>query len=293
MKTKNIYVLLILLIINSNSFSQSYLPLEPSNKWFFKHGECVGDPVFSECIPSILVSNVRADSTMPNGSKYYSVYGIYMGFFEWFRSDTNWIYVYRFEDSLDLPIFNLHANVDEPYIYGKEEYQKTTLRRRDTLSIFNETIKILEFVLEAFPDATYEFIFSEKYGFIKHDNIGYGGWSYSNLIGCVIDGLVYGDTTTVGINDEVEFPTEFVLHQNYPNPFNPNTNICFYLPSGADVSLKVYNLFGEEIKTLVNEYLSAGSYTELFNGKGLSSAVYIYSLWVNEFVQNKKMTLLK
>jgi hypothetical protein len=59
------------------------------------------------------------------------------------------------------------------------------------------------------------------------------------------------------------------------------------------VSLKVYNLFGEEVKTLVNEYRSAGSYTELFDGKGLSSGVYIYVIKAGWFTETKKMILLK
>jgi hypothetical protein len=113
------------------------------------------------------------------------------------------------------------------------------------------------------------------------------------LWGCVINGVVYGDTTTVGINDDFELPKSHMLLQNYPNPFNPSTKISFYIPFGYDVSLKVYNLFGEELETLVNEYRSAGSYTELFNGEGLSSGVYVYTLRVNNFITSKKMTLVK
>jgi len=300
MKTIKIHIILLLLFFSPILFSQSYLPLEPGNKWFFKHGECVGDPVFSECIPSILVSNIIVDSTTPNDYVYYKVHGIYMGFFEWFRSDTNWIYVYSLEDSLDLPIFNLHANVDEPYIYGKEEYQKTTLRRRDTLSIFNDTVEVLEFVLETGLDVTNEFTLSRKYGFIKHVNIGYGGWSYSNLIGCIINGTVYGDTSTVGINDEEEVLNEFVLNQNYPNPFNPNTKISYSLPQPGTVQLTIYNLLGSEIMNLVNEYQQAGTYEIEFDasspalgGQALPSGVYIYTLRVIDFTASNKMIVLK
>lgn len=94
--------------------------------------------------------------------------------------------------------------------------------------------------------------------------------------------------------------TDFNLYQNYPNPFNPVTTISYQIKEQRFVQMKVHNLLGQEIATLVNEYQPAGKYEVLFdasakgiNSDNLSSGVYIYSLRVNEFVQNKKMTLLK
>ncbi len=115
------------------------------------------------------------------------------------------------------------------------------------------------------------------------------------LKGCVIEGVVYGDTLTVGINDEEELPTEFVLYQNYPNPFNPITKIKYSIPQSGNIQIKAYNILGSELATLVNEYKQAGTYEVEFNASamGLPSGVYFYSLRVNDFVQNKKMTLLK
>lgn len=283
----------LLVIVSSNLFSQSYLPLELNNTWYFNHGECIGDPVFSQCNKSTLVSTVRGDSIMPNGNRYFAVNGIFIGFYEWFRSDTNWIYVYSSEDSLDLPIINLHAIINEPYVYGEEEYQTTILRNRDTMIIFNDTIEVLDYVLETGLDLTNEFTLSSKYGFIKYDNIGYGGWSYSNLIGCMIDGVVYGDTTTVGINDWEQLPSEFILYQNYPNPFNPVTTIKYSVLQSGMVAIKVYNILGVEISTLVNEYKSAGNYEIEFNANNLTSGVYLYALRLNNFDASRKMTLLK
>ena len=115
------------------------------------------------------------------------------------------------------------------------------------------------------------------------------------LIGCVIDGIVYGDTTTVGIDDEEELPTEFVLYQNYPNPFNPITKIKYSIPQSGNIQIKAYNILGSELATLVNEYKQAGTYEVEFNASamGLPSGVYIYSMRVNDFMQNRKMILLK
>ena len=80
---------------------------------------------------------------------------------------------------------------------------------------------------------------------------------------------------------------------NYPNPFNPTTNINYQIKEKGFVSLKVYDMLGREVANLVNENQEAGQYSVIFNAANLPSGVYIYSLRVNDFVQNNKMTLLK
>jgi len=96
---------------------------------------------------------------------------------------------------------------------------------------------------------------------------------------------------------DLEFPTKFVLEQNYPNPFNPSTSIEFELPVKSFVSLKVYDLLGSEIVTLVNEEKPAGSYeVEFFTIGGttrLPSGIYFYRLQAANFVETKKMVFLK
>ena len=93
---------------------------------------------------------------------------------------------------------------------------------------------------------------------------------------------------------EVELiPNEFSLFQNYPNPFNPVTNIEFALPKSAKVSLLVYNLLGENIATLLNEDKEAGFYDVQFDASNFSSGIYIFRLAAGDFIQTKKMTLLK
>lgn len=88
-------------------------------------------------------------------------------------------------------------------------------------------------------------------------------------------------------------PVEFNLYQNYPNPFNPETNIKFSINKSAQTSLKVYDISGKEITSLLNEKLIAGSYVVKFNAGNLASGVYYYSLNTGDFNQIKKMILLK
>jgi hypothetical protein len=138
------------------------------------------------------------------------------------------------------------------------------------------------------------------------------GETYITLKGCIINGVIYGDTTTVGVEDEENpIAASFKLEQNYPNPFNPSTKIKFTIPSvgtqrAVSVQLKVYDVLANEIATLVNEELPAGEYEVEFHsnsdeGRNLSSGIYFYQLVIRDpetssgqaFIQTKKMVLLK
>jgi hypothetical protein len=86
---------------------------------------------------------------------------------------------------------------------------------------------------------------------------------------------------------------DYRLEQNYPNPFNPSTMISFALPQAGITTLKVYNVLGQEVTTLLNGYQTGGVHQVLFNADKLSSGVYFYELQSGNFVQSKKMVLLK
>jgi uncharacterized Ntn-hydrolase superfamily protein len=93
--------------------------------------------------------------------------------------------------------------------------------------------------------------------------------------------------------NSINIPDKFALSQNYPNPFNPSTTIEFTLPKSEYVELKVYNILGKEVSTLVSNKLNSGNHTYTFDGKNLASGVYYYQLVAGEFHQVKKMILLK
>jgi photosystem II stability/assembly factor-like uncharacterized protein len=99
--------------------------------------------------------------------------------------------------------------------------------------------------------------------------------------------------TPVSVGDSPFSVSSYNLEQNYPNPFNPITNISYQLKEEGLVQLKVYNMLGQEVAQLVNEIKSRGNHRLSFDAKDLPSGMYIYSLRVNEFIQNHKMTLLK
>lgn len=117
---------------------------------------------------------------------------------------------------------------------------------------------------------------------------------FTNLIGCVLNGVVIGDTLLTGIEQtNTTVPDKFYLAQNYPNPFNPETVISFAVPQNSFVSLKVYNALGAEIITLINEEIKSGYYNYKWSGQNLPSGIYYYKMKAGDFSETRKMILIK
>lgn len=119
--------------------------------------------------------------------------------------------------------------------------------------------------------------------------------SYGNITYAITDRGIYilthSGATAVKLQNQV--PLQYELSQNYPNPFNPTTAISYQLSAFSHVTLKVYDVLGNEIKTLVNEYKPAGKYTVNFDGSGLASGIYFYRIKAGSFSDVKKLVLLK
>jgi hypothetical protein len=120
-------------------------------------------------------------------------------------------------------------------------------------------------------------------------------WNFGeNFVIHIIDNPVY-------VQNENQQPEDYVLYQNYPNPFNPSTSIKFTIPSviasttkqSQQVTMKVYDVLGNEVATLVDEQKSAGEYTVVFSSNGLTSGIYFYKLNAGSFSEIKKMVLMK
>ncbi len=99
--------------------------------------------------------------------------------------------------------------------------------------------------------------------------------------------------TTTGVSDYIAMPNEFALEQNFPNPFNPVTTLSFTLQRSDHPTLKVYDMLGREIATIVDAHIEAGTHSYKFSGANLASGVYIYRIISGNFVQAKKMVLQK
>ena len=154
--------------------------------------------------------------------------------------------------------------------------------------------------LAIFNDTTWQ---TFGYPFIT-DVFNFAKDKYGNMWICTSFGLfVYNPTGVIGIEkNQTTIPEKYSLHQNYPNPFNPVTKIKFDIPAsgfplgrgaGGMTVLKVYDILGKEIETLVNEKLSPGSYSVDWNASQYPSGVYFYRLTTEGFSETKKMILLK
>jgi len=109
----------------------------------------------------------------------------------------------------------------------------------------------------------------------------------------LLDDLVLDNTVTGVKANEFALPSRYELLQNYPNPFNPATEIEFTLPQEQRVTLKIYNVMGQLVQTLVDETLPQGRYKKSFDGSGLASGMYLYRLEAGRYSEVKKMILMK
>jgi hypothetical protein len=120
-----------------------------------------------------------------------------------------------------------------------------------------------------------------------NDEVKFAKW----LLSKSLDSESYPDPK---FNAKIEsVPDKYELSQNYPNPFNPATTITYQIPEDGLVTLKIYDILGREVKTLVNEQKTTGMYEISFDASNLVSGVYIYKLQVNDLISSKKMMLLK
>jgi hypothetical protein len=121
-----------------------------------------------------------------------------------------------------------------------------------------------------------------------HEGHSWGSWRAHLDIA-----LEYFFPKTVPVVFEDNVPTNYSLSQNYPNPFNPSTKIKYSIPQTSNVVIKIFDILGNEIETLVKEEKPVGSYEIDFDASSLSSGIYFYRLQAGDFIETKKMVLMK
>ena len=140
------------------------------------------------------------------------------------------------------------------------------------------------------------YIRTYSYKVVAKDNRGMS--SLKSQRGLITDYIIacFGEADPEGpdnLSFNLDIPKEYKIYQNYPNPFNPVTNIQYDLPFDNFVSIKIYDVLGKEISTLINEFKQAGSYITSFNGSNLPSGIYYYKIIAGSFEQVRKMILIK
>ncbi len=281
----------------------NYYPLQVGNLWVYD-GYIWAFPDYETYQ---FVRKVTDEVLKPNQKTYFEIEEYFVGggystkYYE--RIDSANVKVYRFdEDSVqsgqEYLVDDLRAEVGDtvrnyrfyltPYavIYSADTtfYQaETHFKRYNSESLIGNTYDLVKY-----------------FGLTRLLNTFDFGSDDRTLKGAIINGILYGDTTTTGVDDEINSVNSFGLSQNYPNPFNPVTTINYSIPGvfatgGRNplVTLRVFDALGREAAVLVNEEKSSGSYSVKFDGSNLASGIYLYQLRAGAFVQTRKMILLK
>jgi hypothetical protein len=287
--------------ILSNEILNLY-PLQVGNKWIYNKTY-----VFNPNIEySIDVTEILGDSLALNGKYYFHLQDDLSSVLERIDSSDGKVYQYyespllnndefvvadllgEVGDTLESFCIQYPNNESFIFITGLDTFYKwglTKLRK----SFQQEILPVTSFYIRK---CSYTQDIGQDYHLLS--------WPVSSsyilkeLKGCIIDRIVYGDTTTVGVEDEENpIASEFKIEQNFPNPFNSSTTIAYNLEYGTFVSLIVYNCLGENVKTLVNEFQEAGTHRVVFESDNLPSGLYFLRIIASPWKDTKKMVLLK
>jgi len=267
----------------------SFLPMQVGNFWQYAF--------LNQIVKEELVTG---DSLLENNHKLYWIndfptYVIDKSYtvFDWHPSGEI-IYMHC--------LFKLDSDLGEEWFVWKTEQDTTRGIIRKVESIFeaeylgiNTTFKeIVEYARDG-DNGDYlrhKFLLGAGLGIVQKRNDSMVE-PPEYLLSAIIDGDTLG--TIVGVENDYDdyLPSSTTLFQNYPNPFNPETIITYSLSQSGQTSLVIYNLLGERIETLINQYQSIGNYSYNLNLSGLPSGVYIYTLISGNTVSSKKMLYLK
>jgi hypothetical protein len=205
------------------------------------------------------------------------------------REEETKIYYFDEEDSVDCFAFRFDLPLDSSYL-NCMGYEIDIVGVSDSVLLWGVSTENQEHWFQWFQ----RYSFFDNFGIYHFDDeFGPIVEYYYQLKGCIISGITYGNLLVSADETEPVFPVEFSLSQNYPNPFNPTTTINYQIPELSLVTLKVFDVLGNEIATLVNEEKTIGNYEVEFVGTGLPSGIYIYRIIAGSFVETKKMVLMK
>ncbi len=294
--------------LQPDSTLAEYYPLAIDDKWVYEKKVCSIDFPPEPCVFYNEVVEVIGDTVLSNGFNYYIIketnpYGSDINLERYNREDAT---VRRYTEDTsfinsEYIIEDLIADTGDTlctnrfYTYGYNCEVPKIFINETTENLFNGLHPKKRYVVYALDAFAYSLV--KGFGI---DSISFGfdfGYATTNLKGCIINNVLYGDTTVVGINEPDNLPKEFYLSQNYPNPFNPSTKIKFIIPQSSFVNLKVYDVLGREVATLLNEEKHPGEYEVEFNPVSdignLASGIYFYKLQAGSYSSTKKMIYLK
>lgn len=301
-----LFIIFISSIYSQDSLSSDdlrYYPLETGN--YFEYLSIYSEMPYPPDSSANSVT-VLGDTILGNGKKYKILLNkkipedSYRGYtFERIDSINGSVYRYKEDESLndnEFKIDSLFAQAGDTIRCSREGFSSFGYFETICLSTYADTIFGIPTTVKEYFDQSFipglHYKLAKGFGFINSSACEFS-CGVTSLVYAEIDGQTYGKTITNIEKDNLEMPKEFLLYQNYPNPFNPTTIISYSIPETGFTELKVFNILGSEVFTLVYENKLAGTYEVKFDASNLSSGIYIYTLIQNNKKVSKKMLLLK
>ena len=273
-----------------------YYPLKTGDKWVYDGFI----RIYPETESYQFIREINDEVIKPNQKSYFEVEEYFAGsaytskYYE--RIDSANARVYRFdEDSVqsgqEYLLDDLRAELEDSvrsYRFGLTPF--TVIYSADTV-YYQHNTHYKQYYSESLMGYTYDLV--KEFGITRVYNTFDFGSDDRILKGAIINGTLYGDTTLTGVEDKISTVSSFSLSQNYPNPFNPVTTIRYSIGKPVRVILKIFDILGKEVTTLVNEEKPSGNYSINFDGSNLASGIYYYQMRAGEYTQTMKFILLK
>ncbi|KAF0148412.1 MAG: hypothetical protein FD143_2875 [Ignavibacteria bacterium] len=254
---------------------------------------------YTQAGPNVTYTVIRDSTDMKDSSRFIFYYNPPLYYGADYRIDKNYnvFYLPQFHN---LHEYKLDAQMGESWIVivvDSNKWEESRVSGIYQSFVFGKltTIKEIQYYQcwrrpDSLIDTTLINVQKLAYGFGLISKENYVLQPYL-LRGCRINGITYG---VVDIKEEPHtIPSELKLYQNYPNPFNPTTVIGYQLSVAGHVTLRIHDMLGREITTLINEEKQAGKYEVKFDGSGLASGIYFYQLITNKATKTMKMILQK
>lgn len=299
---------LVLIIFPSFVFAQSdslkdllnYYPLDTGDYWEYK--------TFVQQYPypsdsSAYSVEVVGDSTFDNNMTYkillsryiYPDQNIYYRF-ERIDSLTGCVYRYARDTSFsnkELKIDSLFSQAGDTLNTSMASFGffRTICRSIENDTIFGTITQMKTYIDQSIIPME-EYQLAKRFGFYFSSSCEFS-CGYTRLVYAKINGIEYGNKIITRIENKNTKPISFALFQNYPNPFNPSTNITFEIPKSGEITIKIYDVLGKEIKNISKYYSNIGLHRIVFDGSNYASGIYIYRIGFNNKSISKKMMLIK
>ncbi|MBA4312457.1 MAG: hypothetical protein C0417_07485 [Chlorobiaceae bacterium] len=253
-----------------NDSIYSFYPMHVGDVWEYHWQNWISNPgshLYYE------KKEIMYDTTMLNGKQYYAIKKTNLD------NKSSSIYYHRIDSSSGTVLFWA-----DPLEHSTGYDLRSTQKFTDTL--FGIVTKAL---YTGYIDAACELAYG--IGVVSEEDNGLG-WPYrSTIIYARIDGVEYG--TPLSVHNSNNRPNNFQLYQNYPNPFNSSTTIGFSLDKKSTVTLKIFNILGQELQTLISGQQSVGEHEIFFNAQEFSSGVYFYRLQTEDYAASKLLIISK